>query len=235
MVYSGGLKIYATINTKVQDALDSVYTDDSVFPNTEKYGEVPESAMVITDKQGDIVAIAGGRGQKTLSRSFSFATDARRQPGSSFKPLASYGPAMDAGIIVPSTTIYDRAFSKGEDGMPWPMNDGKYPTGRSLTIKEGITRSLNTVSVQVLNALTPQASYDFLTSQLDIKLVGSRTNEDGTVQSDIALAPLALGALTDGVTVREMAGAYSTFIDDGVFGGTRTYTKVLDNEGNHRS
>ena len=188
--------------------------------------------MVITDKQGDIVAIAGGRGQKTLSRSFSFATDARRQPGSSFKPLASYGPAMDANIIVPSTTIYDRAFSEGEDGMPWPMNDGKYPTGRSLTIKEGITRSLNTVSVQVLNALTPQASYDFLTSQLDIKLVGSRTNEDGTVQSDIALAPLALGALTDGVTVREMAGAYSTFIDDGVFGGTRTYTKVLDNEGN---
>ena len=232
MVYSGGLKIHATIDTKVQDALDSVYTDDSAFPNTEKYGEVPESAMVITDKQGDIVAIAGGRGQKTLSRSFSFATDARRQPGSSFKPLASYGPAMDAGIIVPSTTIYDRAFSEGEDGMPWPMNDGKYPTGRSLTIKEGITRSLNTVSVQVLNALTPQASYDFLTSQLDIKLVGNRTNEDGTVQSDIALAPLALGALTDGVTVREMAGAYSTFIDDGVFGGTRTYTKVLDNEGN---
>ena len=194
MVYSGGLKIYATIDTKVQDALDSVYTDDSAFPNTEKYGEVPESAMVITDKQGDIVAIAGGRGQKTLSRSFSFATDARRQPGSSFKPLASYGPAMDAGIIVPSTTIYDRAFSEGEDGMPWPMNDGKYPTGRSLTIKEGVTRSLNTVSVQVLNALTPQASYDFLTNQLDIKLVGSRTNEDGTVQSDIALAPLALGA-----------------------------------------
>ena len=62
MVYSGGLKIYATIDTKVQDALDSVYTDDSAFPNTEKYGEVPESAMVITDKQGDIVAIAGGRG-----------------------------------------------------------------------------------------------------------------------------------------------------------------------------
>ena len=53
MVYSGGLKIYATINTKVQNALDSVYTDDSVFPNTEKYGEVPESAMVITDKQGN--------------------------------------------------------------------------------------------------------------------------------------------------------------------------------------
>ena len=84
----------------------------------------------------------------------------------------------------------------------------------------------------MLNALTPQASYDFLTNQLDIKLVGSRTNEDGTVQSDIALAPLALGALTDGVTVREMAGGYSTFINDGVFGGTRTYTKVLDNEGN---
>ena len=65
----------------------------------------------------------------------------------------------------------------------------------------------------MLNALTPQASYDFLTSQLDIKLVGSRTNEDGTVQSDVALAPLALGALTDGVTVREMAAEVDEIAD----------------------
>ena len=139
---------------------------------------------------------------------------------------------MDNGIVTPDSTIYDRALMEDEEGNPWPMNDGKYPTGRQLTIKEGMTRSLNTVSAQLLKTLTPQVSFNFLTQQLGFKLVDSRTNEDGTVQSDIDLAPLALGALTDGVTVREMAGGFSTFINDGVCGGTRTYTKVTDSEGN---
>ncbi len=232
MVYSGGLNIYATIDTKVQNALDEVWANADNFPNTEKYGEVPQSAMVITDKQGNIVGIAGGRGEKTSSRGFSYASDARRQPGSSIKPLATYGPAMDAGIVTPDTTVYDRALIQDEEGNPWPMNDGKYPTGRAMTVKEGMTRSLNTISAQLLKQLTPQKSYEFMTQQLGFKLVDSRANEDGTVQSDIDLAPLALGALTDGVTVREMAGGFSTFINDGVYGGTRTYTKVTDSEGN---
>ena len=232
MVNSGGLKIYATIDTRIQNILDEVYHDDSIFPNTEKNGQKPQSAMVITDKEGNIKGIAGGRGEKTGRLTYSYATDARRQPGSSIKPIASYGPAMDAGIITPSTLVYDRALMEDDGGNPWPMNDGKYPTGRAMTIKAGITSSVNTISAQVMNALTPQKSYEFLTQQLDIKLVGSRTNEDGTVQTDVAIAPLALGALTDGVTVREMAGGFSAFINDGVFGGTRTYTKVLDSEGN---
>lgn len=232
MVYSGGLNIYATIDTKVQNALDEVWANADNFPNTEKYGEIPQSAMVITDKQGNIVGIAGGRGEKTSSRGFSYASDARRQPGSSIKPLATYGPAMDAGIATPDTTVYDRALIQDEEGNPWPMNDGKYPTGRAMTVKEGMTRSLNTISAQLLKQLTPQKSYEFMTQQLGFKLVDSRTNEDGTVQSDIDLAPLALGALTDGVTVRQMAGGFSTFINDGVYGGTRTYTKVTDSEGN---
>jgi penicillin-binding protein 1A len=232
MVYSGGLNIYATIDTKVQNALDEVWANADNFPNTEKYGEIPQSAMVITDKQGNIVGIAGGRGEKTSSRGFSYASDARRQPGSSIKPLATYGPAMDAGIATPDTTVYDRALIQDADGNPWPMNDGKYPTGRAMTVKEGMTRSLNTISAQLLKQLTPQKSYEFMTQQLGFKLVDSRTNEHGTVQSDIDLAPLALGALTDGVTVREMAGGFSTFINDGVYGGTRTYTKVTDSEGN---
>ena len=212
MVNSGGLTIYATIDTEIQTILDEVWADDSVFPTTEKYGERPQSAMVITDKQGNIVGIAGGRGEKTGKLEFSLA--------------------MDQGVIVPSSTVYDRALREDENGNPWPMNDGRYPTGRAMSVESGITSSVNTIAVQVLNALTPQKSYDFLTQQLDIQLVGNRTNADGTVQSDIDLAPLALGGLTDGVTVREMAGGFSTFINEGVFGGTRTYTQVLDSEGN---
>lgn len=234
MVASGGLKIYATIDPEIQQIVDEVWADDSVFPTTEKYGERPQSAMVITDKQGNIVAIAGGRGEKTENLAFSYATDARRQPGSSFKPLSTYGPAMDKGIIVPSTTVYDKPLEIGDDGKPWPMNDGKMPTGNAMTVKSGITSSVNTIAVQVMSMLTPQASYDFLTQRLGFgdALVGSRSYEDGTVKSDIDYSPLALGALTDGVTVREMAGGFATFINEGVYGGTRTYTKVEDSEGN---
>ncbi len=234
MVNSGGLQIYATIDTNIQTILDEVWADDSVFPNTEKYGERPQSAMVITDKVGNIVGIAGGRGEKTDKLGFSFATDARRQPGSSIKPLSTYGPAMDAGVIVPSSTVYDKALTLDDNGRPWPMNDGRMPSGRAMSVESGITSSVNTIAVQVLNALTPQASYDFMTQRLGFQdsLVSNRTEADGRVSTDIALAPLALGGLTDGVTVREMAGGFAAFINEGVYGGTRTYTQVLDSEGN---
>lgn len=232
MINSGGLKIYATIDTEIQKILDEVWADSSNFPNTEKYGSRPQSAMVITDQKGNVVGIAGGRGQKNDKLGFSYATDARRQPGSSIKPISTYGPAMDKGIIVPTSTVYDKALRKGEDGKPWPRNDGRYPTGKPMSVKSGITSSVNTIAVQVMNMLTPQASYDFMTQRLGIKLVGNRTEADGSVKSDIDIAPLALGGLTDGVTVREMAGGFSAFINDGVFAGTRTYSKVVDSEGN---
>lgn len=100
-----------------------------------------------------------------------------------------------------------------------------------MTVKEGMTRSLNTISAQLLKQLTPQKSYEFMTQQLGFKLVDSRTNEDGTVQSDIDLAPLALGALTDGVTVREWAGGFSTFINDGCL---RRYPHLHQGDGQRR-
>ena len=64
-------------------------------------------------------------------------------------------------MIVPSSTVYDRALREDENGNPWPMNDGRYPTGRAMSVESGIASSVNTIAVQVLNALTPQKSYDF--------------------------------------------------------------------------
>ena len=233
LVTSGGLSIYATVDKDVQDTMESVFENSSNFPSISEDGVKPQAAMMVVDpKTGHILGVVGGRGEKTESLVLNRATQSKRSPGSSLKPLATYGPAMDAGIATPDTTVYDRALIQDAEGNPWPMNDGKYPTGRAMTVKEGMTRSLNTISAQLLKQLTPQKSYEFMTQQLGFKLVDSRTNEDGTVQSDIDLAPLALGALTDGVTVREMAGGFSTFINDGVYGGTRTYTKVTDSEGN---
>lgn len=239
LVNSGGLKIYATIDTRVQQIMDEEYQKDSNFPDMTRGEENsrPESAMVICDKQGNIRGIVGGRGVKEGKRTFSRATHARRQPGSSFKPLASYGPAMDKGIIVPTSTVYDKPLKEDENGNPWPRNDSGRITGAPMVIKEAITHSVNTVSVQVMDMLTPNESYNYLVNRLGFKsgedaLVMSRTNADGSVQSDIDYAPLALGGLTNGVTVREMAGGYTSFINEGVYPGTRTYTRVLDSEGN---
>lgn len=226
----GGLKIYATIDTKIQAIMDEEYNDDSNFPNITRDGMQPESAMVITDKQGNIKGIVGGRGVKEGKLTGSFATKTRRQPGSSIKPIAVYGPAMDAGIIVPTSSVYDKAL-KEVNGQPWPRNDSGKTSNSPIVIKNAIARSVNTIAVQVMDMLTPQASYDFLTQRLGVELVSYRENADGTTQSDIDYAPLALGGLTDGVTVREMAGAYSTFINEGVFAQTRTYTKVVDSNG----
>ncbi len=89
-----------------------------IFRTRKKYGEVPESAMVITDKQGDIVAIAGGRGQKSASsRVLAYASDARRQPGSSIKPLASYGPGDGCGHHRSEHDDLRPRLLRGEDGI----------------------------------------------------------------------------------------------------------------------
>ncbi len=238
LVNSGGLKIYATIDTRIQQIMDEEYQKDSNFPDMTRGEENsrPESAMVIVDKQGNIRGIVGGRGKKQGKLTFSRATQARRQPGSSFKPLSTYGPAMDKGIIVPTSSVYDKAL-KEVDGNPWPRNDSGRITGAPMVIKSAIAHSVNTIAVQVMDMLTPNESYNYLVNRLGFKsgddaLVASRTNADGSVQSDIDYAPLALGGLTNGVTVREMAGGYSSFINEGVFAGTRTYTKVIDSEGN---
>lgn len=229
LVSTGGLQIYATVNTYIQSVMDNVYADDSNFPRISKNGTSPESAMVILNKDGSIAGIVGGRGVKTGSLVLNRA-NSPRQPGSSIKPISVYGPAMDAGIITPYTGMVDEPYTK-VDGKDWPRNDNYKYTGNIL-LKNAVARSVNTIAVKVLAELTPEASYNFLTQKLGITtLVGSRTTASGSVKSDISLAPLALGGLTDGLTVREMAGAYNIFLNGGLFYQVHSYSKVLDSSG----
>ncbi len=220
MIYSGGLKIYATIDPDIQNAMDSVFKNSANFP-TYKGSTQPECAMVVMDPYtGNVLGIVGGRGEKTLNRGLNRATNSYRQPGSSIKPLSVYAPAIEYGLINPQSPV-DDAPIKVLSNSAYPKNESRTYAGR-MTILSGLEDSLNTVAMKTLVDLTPERSFNFLTANLGFSSLNRK--------SDINLAPLSLGALTKGVSVLEMAAAYSAFPNKGNYTQPKTYTKVLDNQ-----
>ncbi len=229
MLLSGGYKIYATMDPRIQEIVDEVYSSRDNLPQGYRlstYQEL-ESALVLMDPfTGDIKAIAGGIGEKKGSRIYNLATQGHRSPGSSIKPLASYGPAMELGIIMPYSLYLDAASVKLKGTNWYPNNDDGSNSGL-INIRYALQRSKNTIAAQLIDDITPQVSYNFLTQRLGLTLV---ENQDG--MTDIGYASLALGELTNGVTVREMASAYTAFINDGIFTDGRTFSRIEDSQGN---
>lgn len=220
LVYSGGYHIYTTIDMDVQRIMDEVFADEENIPKV-KGLEKPQCAMVVMDPYtGNVLGMVGGLGEKQGNLVFNRATQARRQPGSSIKPIAVYAPAMEYGLITPYSVIDDVPFSSGKRG-PWPRNSGGGYRGLT-TVLQGVTQSRNTIAVQVMNMLTPQMSYNFMTERIRITSL---------VEQDIDYAPLALGGLTRGVSVLEMTAAYCMFPNHGVYTKPRTYTLVIDSNG----
>ena len=231
LVFSGGYKIYTAMDPFVQKTLEECYLDDSNFPE-ESFVILPQSAMVVCDPySGDILGIIGRRGEKTQSRILNLATQARRSPGSSIKPLAVYSPGLELGLITWGTVFDDTPHTFGANSYTWPKNVNKKYTGLE-NVNYAVTVSLNTVAVKVLELVTIERSYEFLLKLGITNLVESYTNKDGATMSDLSLAPLALGATTLGLTVREMCSAYTTFTNGGVHNKGRTYYQVLDSAGN---
>ena len=224
---TGGYKIYATIDPEVQAIVDKVYENLDNVPKTVSVQQL-QSAIVVTDnKTGDIVAMAGGVGDKGGSLTLNRATQSKQPAGSSFKPVAVYAPALDAGIITPATVYEDSPLNEDRN---WPQNDSRSYSGLCNVLR-GLTRSLNTISVKVLNDLGVENSYQFLTQKLGFTTLVDELQIGDHSYTDIALAPLGLGQLTRGVTVREMTQAYGTFPNGGTFREARTFTKVVDPEG----
>ncbi|NLH02076.1 MAG: PBP1A family penicillin-binding protein, partial [Clostridiales bacterium] len=223
LIYNGGLQIYSCIDMKAQNIVDSVYKDPSNFPSIKSpSGESIQSAIVLMDPYtGEIKALSGGVGEKTGNLIFNRAVDAHRPPGSAIKPIATYGPAIDQGLISPTTLVDDNPNIRLKGTTWYPRNAGGGNMG-VVTIQQALTNSLNTVSAQILDKLTPAVSYDYLKDRLGVTSL---------VDSDCDYAPLALGQLTNGITVREMAQAYDAFVNDGVFTYARTYTHITDSEG----
>ena len=235
MLYTQGLTIYTTMDPFVQETLEEVFEDDSNFPRVSSAVK-PECSMVITDpKTGNILGLVGGRGDKTLSRGFNIATMAKRSPGSSIKPLTVYAPALDAGLITYGTIVDDTPFMFNEKTdsagnvkyTAYPANLPAVYKGLT-TINSAVERSVNTIAMKVLDMLGTQNAYDF-SQRIGLYSITDRYERvDGSILSDIDYAPLALGALTVGVSPREMTQAYSFLANDGIYTEARTFTKVLD-------
>ncbi len=231
-VYSGGLTIHTTLDLDMQNMLDEFYASAENFPKNEE--GTPESAAVIIDgKTGAIRAIAGGRGEKNANRAFCLATKAQRSPGSSLKPISVYAPAIEKNLITWSTVFDDVPvkFTKTGNGYTmWPKNNPRVYSGLT-TVNKAVYNSVNTVAVNVLAKVGVKNSFDFCKKAGLSGLVESKKGENGQILSDMAVAPLAMGATSVGVSVRDITGAYTMFSRMGEFEKPYTFTKVYAADG----
>jgi penicillin-binding protein 1A len=221
---SEGLRIYTTVDPDMQDYLEQAYVSSETFP-TINNAEYPESAFVILSLQGEIKAIVGSNREKTGARVFNRATSAKRQPGSSIKPLASYALAIEYNLVNYSTIMEDSPIllDANDPDSLWPSNAYNDYYGR-MPLVEALQRSTNTVAVKLVQMLSPRTSFDFLTNSLGFT---SPVDPD-----DADLAPMSIGAMTEGVTPLEMAAGYQIFGNGGLYYSPHSYTQVLDSEGN---
>ena len=229
-IQRGGFHIYSTLDMEVQNAIDAIYTDLSQIPKTRSSAQLQSAIVVIDNRTGDIVGMAGGVGEKTDHDGFNRATDAKLQTGSSQKPLTVYAPAFESGEVSPVTVIADMPITY--NGGNFPNNDNrKYNYAR--TIFDGVRLSVNAIAVNTLDRIGFDYSYEFGKQKFGLStLVDEYVLNSGRVLSDKGYSPLAMGALTVGASVREMSAAYATFANNGIYREARTYTKVYDSSGN---
>ena len=222
LLYHGGYQVYACVDLDVQAVVDGIYRDRDNMPKPYRASDQPlQSACMIVDPYtGEIKAIGGGIGEKNRNFGWNYATDAHRPAGSSIKPLASYGPAMDLGLITESTLVNDSPDIRLNGTRWYPRNSGGYDG--IITIWEALVRSKNTVAAQIIDKLTPSVSYEYLVDRMGFDLI----------EADRDYAPLSLGQFTNGITVREMAQAYTVFPNDGWINYARSYSLVTDADGN---
>ena len=186
------------------------------------------SVTIIEQSTGQVKAVVGGRGAKKASLTLNRATDTKRQPGSCFKVLAAYAPALDAAGKSLASTQVDEPYSyaNGRPVKNW------YSGYKGIcTYRYGIEQSLNIVAVKTITEITPQLGFDYLLNFGFSTLVDRREEWDGSISSDITQA-LALGGLTDGVTNMELAAAFATIANGGEYIKPMFYTKIIDHDGN---
>lgn len=221
---SGGFTIYTTQNPKVQTIIDEELSQEKYKQTAvDKEGNVQQSqaAVVLIDhKTGYVLGVSGGIGEKNTAFGFNRATDAVRQTGSSMKPIAVLAPAINEGIITAATVFDDNPTSFNNETYE-PKNFG-YKYMGLITTRKAIANSQNIPMVKAMCLLTPEKSIKFLK---EIGITSIDENKDNVLA-------LALGGLTWGVSPLEMAGAYATIANGGVYQKPTFYSKVVDENGN---
>ena len=226
MLYSGGLKIYSTVDRQVQEAMEEVFEDEANYPELE--GVQPESAMVVINPyNSNLLGVIGARGVKKTNGDWNNATMSQRQPGSSFKPIAVYAQAIDQGLATYSTIVDDYPYNVNPaTGKVWPSNSPNTYRGYT-SICDALIRSVNTVAVRLLDQIGIENSFYFLRNKFRISTLVEQVGARG----DMGLS-MALGGLTYGVSLREITTSYGVFANSGIFTESRSYIKVCDAQGN---
>ena len=219
--------------TYVDQYKASILADGSeVIAERVSFEPQPQSSMSIIDPStGYVKALIGGRGEKTASLTLNRATDTTRQPGSTFKILSTYAPALNEKGMSLSTTFVDEPYEY-PDGTPVRNSTNSY-VGET-TIRRAIQDSINVVAVKCLEEVTPELGLEYLDNFGFTTLAhgdASDTDANGNVYSDANL-PLALGGITYGVTNVELNAAYAAIANGGNYIKPIYFTKIVDREGN---
>lgn len=223
-VYKGGLKVYTTLDPAIQANAEKALANKKNYPKTkpDKNGVVqPQAALVILDPHtGYIKALVGGR-DHSQKLQFNRATDAFRQPGSAFKPIVAYGPAIEAGKS-PGSAVEDLPLKVGS--KTFKNYDGQYHG--FVTYRTAVTHSYNIPAVNVLKDTGITKSITFAKKLGITSFVSSK---DNAKRNDENLS-IALGGLTKGITPLELAGAYGAFANKGIYVEPVVITKVTDRD-----
>ncbi len=226
LIYSSQDEAYMDIELYKEAILGK---GDEVFTETISLTPQPQVSLVIEDQStGYVVAMEGGRGAKSGSRTLNRATDTVRQPGSTFKIVSTYAPALDSAGLTLATIIDDAPFNYA-NGRPVGNWYGEAYRGLS-SLRDGIRDSMNIVTVKALTWITPQLGFDYLMN-FGFTTLEERKEINGEIFSDIQQS-LALGGITNGVTNEELNAAYACIANGGTYIKPKLYTKVLDHDGN---
>lgn len=242
---TGGYTIVTALDPDIQAIVEDYY-ENAEWEKHDNSPIQPNSSCVIIDhSNGNVVALVGSRGRKTIYLGLNYATQTRRPSGSSIKPISVYGPGIEANAVTWGTVLDDVPINFGTEtidpdtGEKVYSNKHGYPKNAPdrylglTTVHEGVRNSINTISWRSLERLGLDNSFDFLTNKLHLTtLIESQTMSNGLTFTDKAYAPLAMGEFTWGVVVKEMVAAYQIFANEGIFNDERIVLKILDNDGN---
>lgn len=214
-IYTGGFRIYTTLDTKVQTLMDSAFVNAENFPETYSDDLVESAMVVLSAKDNSVLGMVGGR-EYTTKRGYNRAVNMKRQPGSTFKPIADYAPAIEGGCS-PATVANDVRTTFGTNWTPVNY-DGSYRG--IISMRTACQNSVNVASVKFLQMATIPASLQML-SKMGIELDAERDNN----------LSIALGGITYGVSPLQMAAAYGTFANGGVYTNPWCITRIEDSMG----